>query len=383
MFSFHKPKVYRSATGCCICKAKSSSSRFTDSKRYEDEFIKCFQLEEHRSGEICNACVLLVKRWKKLPVGSSRNWRHVVDARAGPGIKSLTKFKSKNKKKPKDCLDKFDKVMKKKHFYAKNGDREHSPAMSDDMTDDYHNGAGSKGSSRAGSPMDSDDIEGEKRLDIDHDDLDVSSFIDLTYFKRKNVCCGVIFVGMMGEVLIEPTYFKPCVNCLARQQRERSIANSLAAIASPLHSSASASPCHSSASTSPAHSVESNVEAIGKAHVAGKGFCDSSSDSGYDDNSQGTHTENKIRASSLQILARSDKMHMPITSKILPISSAVRLNGMNSSSTSGTKVPIKLLCKPMALVSSAKLSLSGNSTPRPIKTLLTVRPPPQRESLAN
>lgn len=24
MFSFHKPKVYRSTQGCCICKAKSS-----------------------------------------------------------------------------------------------------------------------------------------------------------------------------------------------------------------------------------------------------------------------------------------------------------------------------------------------------------------------
>lgn len=77
MFSFHKPKVYRSSTGCCICKAKSSSSRFTDSKKYEEDFMKCFQLEERRTGEICNACVLLVKRWKKLPVGSSRNWRHV------------------------------------------------------------------------------------------------------------------------------------------------------------------------------------------------------------------------------------------------------------------------------------------------------------------
>ena len=49
----------------------------TDSKKYEEDFIKCFQLEERRTGEICNACVLLVKRWKKLPVGSSRNWRHV------------------------------------------------------------------------------------------------------------------------------------------------------------------------------------------------------------------------------------------------------------------------------------------------------------------
>lgn len=93
MFSFHKPKIYRSNSGCCICRAKSSSSRFTDSKKYEAEFEKCFRIVgEKRSGEICNACVLLVKRWKKLPIGTNRNWHHVVDARAGPGTKS---FKNK------------------------------------------------------------------------------------------------------------------------------------------------------------------------------------------------------------------------------------------------------------------------------------------------
>ena len=43
------------------------SSRFTDSSKYEDQFQNCFKLEEERVGEICNACVLLVKRWKKLP----------------------------------------------------------------------------------------------------------------------------------------------------------------------------------------------------------------------------------------------------------------------------------------------------------------------------
>ena len=77
MFSFHKPKIYRSLQGCCICRAKSSSSRFTDSKRYECDFDKCFKIDELRQGEICNACVLLVKRWKKLPSGSTRNWHHV------------------------------------------------------------------------------------------------------------------------------------------------------------------------------------------------------------------------------------------------------------------------------------------------------------------
>lgn len=32
---------------------------------------------------------MLVKRWKKLPPGTQRDWRHVVDARAGPGTKAV------------------------------------------------------------------------------------------------------------------------------------------------------------------------------------------------------------------------------------------------------------------------------------------------------
>ena len=70
------------------------SSRFTDSKRYEACFDRCFDLEgEIRAGEICNACVLLVKRFMKLPSGTLKNWNHVVDARSGPGIKSMVRYK--------------------------------------------------------------------------------------------------------------------------------------------------------------------------------------------------------------------------------------------------------------------------------------------------
>ena len=94
------------------------SSRFTDSKRYEAYFEKCFSLEELRSGEICNACVLLVKRFIKLPAGSTRHWNHVVDARSGPGIKSMVKSKkaktdTSNAKDENDTPEKIN----KKHFY--------------------------------------------------------------------------------------------------------------------------------------------------------------------------------------------------------------------------------------------------------------------------
>ena len=95
-----------------------SSSRFTDSKRYEAYFEKCFSLEEQRSGEICNACVLLVKRYIKLPAGSTRHWNHVVDARSGPGIKSLVKSKKQkeNNTSNRDENDTPEKINKK-HFY--------------------------------------------------------------------------------------------------------------------------------------------------------------------------------------------------------------------------------------------------------------------------
>ncbi|XP_028522848.1 uncharacterized protein LOC107998586 isoform X2 [Apis cerana] len=369
MFSFHKPKVYRSSTGCCICKAKSSSSRFTDSKKYEDDFMECFQLEERRTGEICNACVLLVKRWKKLPAGSNRNWRHVVDARAGPGIKSLTKFKSKNKKKIKDIPEKFEKIMKKKHMYLKTDrDREQSPAMSDDLTD-YLNGDGSKGSSRAGSPVGSDDIPvTEKQLDMQDDpeskdDLTVNGFIDLTYFKREIICCGTIFKGRYGEVIVDPSLIKPCIGCIARQQRQQQT-NALSC--SPVHSSASASPVHSSASASPAHSVESSTETM-VSKQASKTFSDSSSDSGYDESSNQGVGESKItkiiqNASATVKPAVKIQPLKSVQLKAIPVSEAVRLK---------TDVPIKLVpikqidqlsCKPLSLVSSANVTLSSSTS---------------------
>lgn len=182
MFTFHKPKVFRSANGCCICKAKSSSSRFTDSKRYEAYFEKCFSLEEERSGEICNACVLLVKRYIKLPAGSTRHWNHVVDARSGPGIKSLVKSKKQkepinNSSSTKFSRDENDTPEKinKKHFYRS----KKKPAVV-----------------RKRNPS-----------------IPVSGFLDMSRWTKEKVCCGIIFRGPHGEVAIDPRFMNPCHSC--------------------------------------------------------------------------------------------------------------------------------------------------------------------------
>ncbi|XP_045892811.1 SIN3-HDAC complex-associated factor-like [Micropterus dolomieu] len=205
MFGFHKPKMYRSLDGCCICRAKSSSSRFTDSKRYEKDFTSCFGLSEMRSGEICNACVLLVKRWKKLPVGTKKNWNHVVDARGGPSLKVTSrpkKIKSISKKARPSQISRLQKELKRNNSDAHSTTSSASPAQSpsySNLSDDGSDTELSPGSSR--SP--------------------VFSFLDLTYWKRQKVCCGIIYKGRFGEVLIDPHLFKPCCRNKQRQQQQQ------------------------------------------------------------------------------------------------------------------------------------------------------------------
>ncbi|XP_075945046.1 SIN3-HDAC complex-associated factor isoform X2 [Anarhichas minor] len=205
MFGFHKPKMYRSLDGCCICRAKSSSSRFTDSKRYEKDFRSCFGLSETRSGEICNACVLLVKRWKKLPVGTKKHWNHVVDARGGPSLKITSrpkKIKSISKKARPIQISRLQKELKRNNSDAHSTTSSTSPAQSpsySNLSDDGSDTELSPGSSR--SP--------------------VFSFLDLTYWKRQKVCCGIIYKGRFGEVLIDPHLFKPCCRNKQRQQRQQ------------------------------------------------------------------------------------------------------------------------------------------------------------------
>ncbi|XP_056909260.1 LOW QUALITY PROTEIN: SIN3-HDAC complex-associated factor [Takifugu flavidus] len=205
MFGFHKPKMYRSLDGCCICRAKSSSSRFTDSKRYEKDFRSCFGLSETRSGDICNACVLLVKRWKKLPVGTKKNWNHVVDARGGPSLKLTSrpkKIKSISKKARPSQISRLQKELKRNNSDAHSTTSSASPAQSPSyshLSDDGSDTELTPGSSR--SP--------------------VFSFLDLTYWKRQKVCCGIIYKGRFGEVLIDPHLFKPCCRKKQRQQQQQ------------------------------------------------------------------------------------------------------------------------------------------------------------------
>uniref|UniRef100_A0A8C5XF86 SIN3-HDAC complex associated factor n=1 Tax=Microcebus murinus TaxID=30608 RepID=A0A8C5XF86_MICMU len=185
MFGFHKPKMYRSIEGCCICRAKSSSSRFIDSKRYEKDFQSCFGLHETRSGDICNACVLLVKRWKKLPVGSKKKLESCGRCKGRTQPKDYIETKESE-----NSISEQQKEFKRPNSDAHSTTSSASPAQSPCYSNQSDDGS------------DTEMASGSNRTPV-------FSCLDLTYWKRQKICCGIIYKGRFGEVLIDTHLFKP------------------------------------------------------------------------------------------------------------------------------------------------------------------------------
>ena len=177
-----KPKMFKSQNGCCICRAKSSrsveikyfwfffwffpifSSRFTASDRYSPSFSGCFQIEDERRGDICNACVLIVKRWNKLPASENKNWAHVVDARQGPGMKIVARPKKKD-----DDVE----CLKYKHKYIRKGPTKISNVKTN------RSRSNSEGSNRSVSPSISDKTGASSPTESLYPD-----FLDPHYWRR-------------------------------------------------------------------------------------------------------------------------------------------------------------------------------------------------------
>lgn len=82
-----KKKIKKKKHLCFACVRGCSDWSSTPELHYYSSYSDCvymppfvsLRLSEDRVGDICNACVLLVKRWKKLPNGSKKNWNHVSD----------------------------------------------------------------------------------------------------------------------------------------------------------------------------------------------------------------------------------------------------------------------------------------------------------------
>lgn len=236
MFASHRPRVFRSRLGCCICGAKSSSSRFTSSSKYELLFRGCFQLNEERQGEICNACVLLVKRWKKLPSGSAKNWKHVVDSKAT--VKRTTKPRRSSRNSM--IVENGNELTSTMNGSRATSGRSASCGGQETRDDDEIETDSGEMSptlmcgSPSPSPSDvSDDLSSGSTTTSSKQVRQVSTasqtsflfpsltssannklpFIDLSMWRREEICCGTIFRGPHGEVLVDPKLLNPVCTC--------------------------------------------------------------------------------------------------------------------------------------------------------------------------
>lgn len=113
----------------------------------------------------------------------------MVDARSGPGIKSLVKSK-KSQKEPitsrnsnsRDNENDTPEKINKKHFYRS----KKKPAVV-----------------RKRNPS-----------------IPVSGFLDMSRWTKEKVCCGIIFRGPHGEVAIDPRFMNPCHSCKSIKAQE-------------------------------------------------------------------------------------------------------------------------------------------------------------------
>lgn len=213
--------------------------------------------------------MLLVKRFKRLPPGSDRHWGHVVDARVGPGLKSMTKFKKrKDDVKEKDnketikpsqgntvsqtkpeksgisCVpERFCKIFKK----TKKKVNEVGVATTMKLKKQHKkdlDSSGSDGESSPNSPMSS-LSDGDSSNGVpDNDTQKISTkykrknyhpfknkrkieevhLFDTQNWKKKMTCCGLVYENpLISAVIIDISLHAPCKDHLNTTKKRRNV----------------------------------------------------------------------------------------------------------------------------------------------------------------
>jgi hypothetical protein len=116
-----------------------------------------------------------------------------------------------------------EKQIKKKHKHKKirsNRPPQSPSGLSDDIVlgDDCQSDRSSRSINSSPAGSDCSDDEGIQRKERSSrknrrkksTPVRFSSFLDLTYWKKTEVCCGIIFKGASGEVLIDQRFWRPC-----------------------------------------------------------------------------------------------------------------------------------------------------------------------------
>jgi len=232
--------LFRSIDGCTICQVKSARHLFQASQRWSKYFEQVFQLKDNRTSEICHLCLKSLKKWRRAPKTGKPDFSSIVNSK-------YVKRKSSVRKRRHSSLVEMEIGTKEENKLAL---MEEDDMLSESETSepDYDSSGVpdtyfDTPSPNSISDEDNDDVYLANDLPpcIDHASVSTSTadascqtsflfpmltspqgidfklpYIDLSKWRQEQICCGVIFRGPSGEVLVDPNWLNPSCNMCNR-----------------------------------------------------------------------------------------------------------------------------------------------------------------------
>lgn len=228
----------RSIEGCTICRVKSARHAFSESAKWKKYFKDVFGISENRSSEICHFCLKILSKWRRAPKNSKPDFKSVVDSKyvqPAPRRNSV--------KKRRLSMVEMEVGSKEDNKVAL---MEEDDLLSDDGETDVVDSDGVPGTYfDSPSPDDDEDTEDNDVAFLSNGSAELKKsvstvscqtsflypsltspqansesfklpYIDLSKWRQEEICCGVIFKGPSGEVLVDPKWLNPSCNLCNR-----------------------------------------------------------------------------------------------------------------------------------------------------------------------
>lgn len=224
----------RSIEGCTICRVKSARHAFVDSAKWKKYFKDVFGITENRSNEICHLCLKAVNKWRRAGKNSKPDFQNIVDSKFVQSAARRTSVKKRRL-----SMVEMEVGTKAENKVALM--EEDDLLSADDTTDDVDSDGLPDTYFDSPSP---DDDEGDNDVafmsngsgELKKSVSDVACqtsflypsltspqansesfklpYIDLSKWRQEKICCGVIFKGPSGEVLVDPKWLNSsCSMC--------------------------------------------------------------------------------------------------------------------------------------------------------------------------
>ena len=237
--SLERRTLSRSIEGCTICRVKSARHAFSESAKWKKYFKDVFGISDNRSSEICHFCLKILSKWRRASKNSKPDFKSVVDSKfvqPAPRRNSV--------KKRRLSMVEMEVGSKEDNKVAL---MEEDDLLSDDgETDEIVDSDGVPGTYfDSPSPDDDDDNEENDVAFMSNGSAELKKcvstvacqtsflypsltspqansesfklpYIDLSKWRQEEICCGVIFKGPSGEVLVDPKWLNPSCNMCNR-----------------------------------------------------------------------------------------------------------------------------------------------------------------------